>query len=180
MIFNDHGFNFIEIPYSGSDLFLESFRESNRNLKEDDTLINDKIEYYNLCIVKNPYQRAVSLYKNGMQLRKEHNLKSQNFPTYFENILNNWGTIVDNDKFNSQFYYFKKYKDIDIFKYEDLLKDWQGINKYLIEIGLNPIRYYADSSIVKKWNEFYTESESIEIINYLFEDDFENLGYSKL
>ncbi len=180
MISNEHGFNFIEIPYSGSDLFLESFRESNRDLKTSDTLLNDKIEYYNLCIIKNPYHRAVSLYKNGMQLRKEHNLKSQNFSTYFENILNNWGTVVHSDKFNSQFHYIKKYKDIDIFKYEDLLKDWQEINKYLIETGLNPIRYYADSSIIRKWKDFYSEKESVEIVNYIFEDDFENLGYTKL
>ena len=61
-----------------------------------------------------------------------------------------------------------------------MLKDWQEINKYLIETGLNPIRYYADSTIIKKWKEFYSEKESVEIVNYIFEDDFENLGYSKL
>jgi len=180
MISNEHGFNFIEIPFSGGDLFLDSFRESNRDLKEDENLLDKSIEYHNLCIVKNPYQRAASLYKNGMQLRKEYDLKSQNFSTYFENILNNWGDPVEGDKFTSQYSYIKDYDDIDIFKYEDLLKSWQYINEYIAEIGLNTIRYYTDPDKIKKWKDHYKESTAVEIVNYIFEEDFENLGYSKL
>ena len=70
MISNEHGFNFIEIPFSGSDLFLDSFWQTNRDLKEDDLLLDKSIEYYNAVIVQSPYQRAVSIYKNGSSLRK--------------------------------------------------------------------------------------------------------------
>lgn len=180
MISNEHGFNFIEIPFGGGDLFLDPFRESNRDLKEDGVLLDNSIEYYNLCIVQNPYQRAVSLYKNGMQLRKEHDLKSQNFSTYFENNLNKWGDPVNDDNFTSQHDYIKSYDDIDIFKYEELLKSWHTINEYLVDIGLNTIKYYVDPGVVKKWENHYDDKIAIELINYIFEDDFEKLGYTKL
>ena len=89
MISNEYGLNFIEIPFSGGDLFVDSLLESNRDLKEGDILLDNSIEYYNLAIIQNPYQRAVTIYKNGMHLRKENDLKSQKLPTYFENNLNN-------------------------------------------------------------------------------------------
>ena len=115
MISNEHGFNFIEIPYSGGDLFVEIFKETNRDLKLDDDLFDKAIQYYNCAIIKNPYQRAVSIYKNGMQLRKENDLKSLKLASYFENTLNNWGELVKNDKFHSQYSYVKKYDDLDVF-----------------------------------------------------------------
>jgi len=180
MISNEHGFNFIEIPFSGSDLFLDSFWQTNRDLKEDDLLLDKSIEYYNAVIVQSPYQRAVSIYKNGSSLRKECDLKFQNFLTYFENNLNNWGELVESDKFKSQYDYIKNYEDIDIFKYEELIDSWHPMNEYLTNIGLNTIKYYTDPIKIKNWEENYLEKESIEIVNYIFEDDFENLGYSKL
>ena len=180
MISNEHGFNFIEIPYSGSDLFAEIFKETNRDLKLDDQLISKSIEYYNSTIVKNPYHRAVSIYKNGMQLRKENDLKSQKLATYFENTLNNWGELVKDDEFHSQYFYLKKLDDLDVFKYEDLIKSWHPINEYLNEIGLNTIRYFTDPDVVKNWENEFEEKEAVEIVNYIFEDDFNHLGYPKL
>ncbi len=180
MISNEHGFNFIEIPFSGGNLFVDSFRETNVDFKEDDVLLDKSIEYYNAVIVQSPYQRAVSIYKNGVSLRKEHDLKYQKFPTYFENNLNNWGELVESDKFTSQFDYIKNYKDVDIFKYEELIDSWHPINEYITNIGLNTIKYYTNPIAIKDWEDNYLEKESIEIVNYIFEDDFENLGYSKL
>ena len=49
-----------------------------------------------------------------------------------------------------------------------------------MDIGLNTIKYYTDPNAIKDWEDYYLEKESIEIVNYIFEDDFENLGYSKL
>ena len=96
MISNEYGLNFIEIPFSGGDLFVDSLLESNRDLKEGDILLDNSIEYYNLAIIQNPYQRAVTIYKNGMHLRKENDLKSQKLPTYFENNLNNYDDLLLN------------------------------------------------------------------------------------
>lgn len=180
MISNEHGFNFIEIPYSGGDLFVEIFKETNRDLKIDEVLIDKAIQYYNCAIVKNPYQRAVSIYKNGMQLRKENDLKSQKLASYFENTLNNWGELVKSDIFYSQYSYLKNINDLDVFKYEDLIKSWNPINEYLNEIGLSTIRYFTDPDVVKNWEKEFEEKEAVEIVNYVFEDDFKHLGYPKL
>ena len=121
MISNEHGFNFIEIPFSGGNLFVDSFRETNVDFKEDDVLLDKSIEYHNAVIVKSPYQRAVSIYKNGLSLRKEHDLKFQKFLTYFENNLNNWGELVESDKFTSQFDYIKNYEYLSSFDSEIIL-----------------------------------------------------------
>ena len=84
-----------------------------------------------------------------MQLRKENDLKSLKLASYFENTLNNWGELVKNDKFHSQYSYVKKYDDLDVFKYEDLIKSWHPINEYLNEIGLSTIRYFTDAMLLK-------------------------------
>ena len=42
----------IEIPYSGGDLFVEIFKETNRDLKLDDDLLDKAIQYYNCAIIK--------------------------------------------------------------------------------------------------------------------------------
>ena len=61
-----------------------------------------------------------------------------------------------------------------------MLKTWQPMNDVLTELGLNSIRYYTDPDAIKNWEDEYKEKESIEIVNYIFENDFKNLGYSKL
>ena len=180
MISNEHGFNLVEIPFSGSELFLQSFRESNRDLKENDSLLTQSIEYYNVAIVQNPYKRAVSIYKNGLFLRKENDLKPQKFVNYFENNLNKWGELVEDDNFKSQYEYIKQYKDIDIFKHEDLLNSWHPLNEYLVNLGFNTIKYYTDPNLIKNWEDNFQEKEALEIVEYIFEDDFKNLGYTKL
>ena len=50
----------------------------------------------------------------------------------------------------------------------------------LTELGMKPIQYYTDPDTVKNWESEYKEKESIEIVNYIFENDFKNLGYPKL
>lgn len=181
MILNEHGFNFIEIPFSGCDIFVEVFRESNRELNEDPKLLTNAIQYHNVSIVKNPYHRAVSIHKNGLQLRKENELKSQSFLTYFENRLNNWGRLVKNDRFHPQFDYLKDFEnDLNLFKYEDLLHSWQPINDLIKEIGLNSIKVFTDPDAIKDWEKIYEDKDAVEIVNYIFEDDFKHLGYTKL
>ena len=157
--------------FGGGDLFLNPFRESNRDLKEDGVLLDNSIEYYNLCIVQNPYQRAVSLYKNGMQLRKEHDLKSQNFSTYFENNLNKWGDPVNDDNFTSQHDYIKSYDDIDIFKYEELLKSWHTINEYLVDIAIQSLSSDEIEGLSSKYNNLPISivlNSSPEVLVHLF------------
>jgi hypothetical protein len=178
MISNEYGFNFIEIPVSASELFLRVFKESNPECKLVDKKLDKCIEYHTMSIVKSPYLRASYIFRNGMQLRKESGLKPQTFPSYFENNLNKWETLPS-DIFHSQYNYIKDETDIEIFKYEDLLDDWSPLNSYLGDIGLHSVRYFSEQ-IIKNWESDYNDSDALEIVEYIFEEDFENLGYSKL
>ena len=178
MISNEFGFYLIDIPFSGTQLFKEAFLETNRDIDFSDVLSEKCIEYHKLTIVKNPYLRAAYIYKNGMMLRKEHELKSQPFTSYFENNLNNWDTL-ECDRIYTQYSYLKKIDNVDIFKYEELLESWADLNIYLGEIGFNSLRYYTEPEF-KDWKSYYKDESSLEIVEYIFEDDFEKLGYTKL
>ena len=58
MVLNEYGLNFIEIPFSGGDIFVKIFKETNRDEDVDDELVEKSIEYHNISIVQNPYQRV--------------------------------------------------------------------------------------------------------------------------
>jgi hypothetical protein len=178
MISNEHGIVFLDIPFSGSDFLKEVLIKSNPETSFDDELIVECIEYEYVALVKNPYYRAVTIYQNGCRLRKEHKLKSQRFAEYFENNLNRWD-FVDDDKFETQTSYFPD-EDLTMFLSEHLLESWHDFNQFITSIGLNTIRYYTDPDPIKNWETHYEDKIAIELINYIFEDDFENLGYSKL
>ena len=178
MISNEYGFNFIEIPLSGSELFLTTFKESNPDCVITDEKNDKCIEYHNMAIVKSPYLRASCIFRNGLSLRKEHGLKPQTFTSYFENNLNKWDALTT-DKFHSQYHYIKEVDDIEVFKYEELMDTWAPLNEYLGDIGVNTIKYFSEP-IIKKWQDDYKDEGAVEMVEYIFEDDFENLGYSKL
>jgi hypothetical protein len=178
MISNEYGFNFVEIPHSGTELFLDIFLKSNSQCKISDEKLDSYIEYHTMCIVKSPYLRASHIYRNGNKLRKENDLKTQSFVSYFENNLNKWDSL-DDDIFYPQYHYIKNESDIQIFKYEELLDNWFSLNEYISEIGLSTLKYFSEPAI-KNWHDDYKEEGSAELVEYIFEDDFENLGYSKL
>lgn len=179
MISNEHGIHLVNIPFSGYDLFMKAFAESNNELTMDDEKLNDCIEYENFAIVRSPYLRAAYIYKNGMKLRKEHELKPQNFSKYFENNLNKWDTL-ETDLFTTQYNYIKDIDGVELWKYEELLDSWFGLNDFLNESGVRPIKYYSEIDPIKNWHDFYEEPTAVELVEYIFEDDFENLGYTKL
>ena len=179
MISNEYGLHLINIPFSGYDLFTKAFAESNNDLKIDDEKLDGCIEYENFAIVRSPYLRAAYIYKNGMKLRKGRDLKQQNFSDYFENNLNKWDTLEE-DLFTSQYNYIKDIDDVELWKYEELLDSWFDLNDFLKEFGVRPIKCYSELDPIKNWHDFYEEPTAVELVEYIFEDDFENLGYSKL
>ena len=179
MISNEHGLVFVDIPFSGFDLLQEVLIKSNSQTIFNDELLVDCIEYEYITLVKNPYYRAVSIYQNGCRLRKELKLKSQNFIEYFENNLNKWD-LVDGDVFDTQESYFPKEKDVNIFYFESMLESWTEFNEFITATGLNSIKYYIDSDPIKKWESHYEDKIAIELVNYIFENDFNRLGYTKL
>lgn len=178
MISNEHGIVFLDIPFSGFKFLKEVLIETNKETSFTDKIIDDCIEYEYVALVKNPYHRAVSIYQNGCRLRKKHKLKSQSFIKYFENNLNQWDFVKD-DVFETQKSYFPN-TSATIFDYDKMLEDWSEFNHFISSTGLNPIRYYTDSDQIKKWEDHYDDKIAIELVNYIFENDFENLGYTKL
>ena len=179
MISNEHGLVFLEVPFSGFDLLKDVLIRSNQETLFNDELLVNCIEYDYVTVVKNPYHRAVSIYQNGCKLRKDLKLKSQNFIQYFENNLNKWDT-VEGDVFETQESYFLNQTDVNIFYYESLLEDWTKFNEYITGTGLSSIKYYVDPDPIKKWESHYDDKIAIELVNYIFENDFDRLGYTKL
>ena len=178
MISNEYGLNFIEIPLSGSELFLTIFKESNPDCVLTDEKLDKCIEYHTMSVVKSPYLRASYIFRNGMTMRKECGMKPQTFSSYFENNLNKWDTL-DEDIFHPQFHYIKDVEDIEVFKYEEILETWAPLNEYLTDLGVTTIKYFSEP-IIKNWQDDYKDEGAVEIVEYIFEEDFENLGYSKL
>jgi hypothetical protein len=179
MISNEFGLVFLDIPYSGFNILNEVLTSANSQTKFDDTIIEDAIEYEYIALVKNPYHRAVAIYQNGCKLRKNLKLKSQTFTEYFENNLNKWDT-VDGDMYDSQESYFPDETEVNIFQYEAMLENWTNFNEYITVAGLNSIKYYVDPDPIKKWESHYDDKIAIELVNYIFENDFDRLGYTKL
>jgi len=180
MISNEHGLIFVEMPFSGYELFKERMLESNRDTSFEDEFLPKCIEYQYSCIVRNPYLRAVCLYKNGCKLREEHDLKPQNFTNYFENTLNLWD-FVEGDEHKSQFSYLEKtVDDLMVFRCEDLVDNWGYMNEFLADFGLKSIKYFIESKETKNWEQYYEDQTAIELIEYLFDDDFSEFNYSKL
>ena len=181
MVLNEYGFNFIEIPFTGSELFIEEFKINNRDLVYDESVVGG-IEYYNATITKNPYLRASYIYKNGCKLRKSKKQKHQSFVEYFENNLNKWDyNKEDSGAIIAQIYYIEKdINSTEIFKYEELIDNWQPINILLTDLGLSKIQVFQESDYIKDWKKNYEDTKAIELINYIFEEDFEKLNYSKL
>ena len=50
MILDEYGLNFIEIPFSGSELFVSEFDINNQDVVKSENL-SSAIEYHNLAIV---------------------------------------------------------------------------------------------------------------------------------
>jgi hypothetical protein len=57
--------------------------------------------------------------------------------------------------------------------------DFSEINEFLNNNGLNQLTYYVEPELNEKWREHY-DKNSIEIINYIFEEDFDYCGYRKI
>lgn len=178
MILDEYGLNFIEIPFSGSELFVSEFDINNQDVVKSENL-SSAIEYHNLAIVKNPYLRACHIYRNGSKIRKDKKMNQQSFASYFENNLNKWD-FVQEDVIRSQHSYLSKIENLILFKHEELLENWQNLNKLLGELGLSNIQVYIESDNLKDWEKHYEDPTALEIVEYMFESDFENLGYSKL
>jgi hypothetical protein len=180
MVSNELGFVFVSIPHTGYELFKTVYGEKNGESGLDDSILLDVLDYEYVAIVKNPYHRAVDIWKNGCDIRKEQKRKQQTLGKYFENHLNRWDYVVE-DLFDTQVSYMRITPVEHLFHYEDLVGgNWSIVNKFLKSMGSLGIDYYADPDRVRDWKQYYEDPYTVEVVNYMFEKDFEFCKYPLL
>ena len=180
MVSNELGFVFVSIPYVGYELFKSVYCEKNGEGGLDDSILPKLLEYEYAAVVKNPYHRAVDIWKNGCNVRKEQKRKQQTLGKYFENHLNRWD-YIEEDLFDTQVSYMDGMQVEHLFRYEDLVEGkWTIINEFLTSMGSLGIGYYADPDRVRDWKQYYEDPYTVEVVNYVFEKDFEFCKYSLL
>jgi hypothetical protein len=180
MVSNELGFVFVSVPYVGFELFKSVYCEKNGEHTIDDSILLEVLDYEYAAIIKNPYHRAVDIWKNGCAIRKEQNKKQQLLGKYFENHLNRWD-YVDEDLFDTQVSYMRTPPVEHLFRYEDLMEgNWVIINKFLKSMGSLGIDYYADPDGEHDWKQYYEDPYTIEVVNYMFEKDFDFCKYPLL
>ena len=180
MVSNELGFVFVSIPYVGYELFKSVYCEKNGEGGLDDPILSELLEYEYATVVKNPYHRAVDIWKNGCAIRKEQNRKQQLLGKYFENHLNRWD-YVEEDLYDTQVSYMGEMQVEHLFRYEDLVDgNWSIVNEFLKSMGSLGIDYYADPDRVRDWKQYYEDRYTVEVVNYVFEKDFEFCKYPLL
>ena len=133
--------------------------------------------YYSFSVVRNPYDRVVSLYHDFCHQRGV--IKAKDFEDFVINFLtkNKWKNDIH---FLPQTYFLFEGEILvvkEFFKYEDGL---EVIYKKICEqfdLEINDIGH-ARKSDRDSWQVYYTNPEVIEIVREQYKKDFELLGYS--
>ena len=209
MISHEYGFVLVHIPFTGSKSLEEDYVKRNHEfvIASSDTkklaqelplegnqlakTIKQFYDYDLFAIVKSPYLRAVEMWINAQPKLRECGVGRLTLGNYYENLLNQCKFAPD-DKIVKQVDYLKStngmYFDTEVdinvnnlFKYEFLVDgNMAELNEFLTSLGANGMPFYHDSKkLDDTWDEYY-DDHAIEMVKYIFEDDFENLGYSKL
>ncbi len=172
MIFHHLQILFVGIPKNGStsvwkslyDPSLPQDGESNTHNHEG-VWVEDKYHYQKVCMVRNPYDRVQSSYKmfgGGVSI----NQKLKSFVDMgMDKFLNNelhWrpqGWFIDN-------------KMDTILKLENP-SDWESFMKTRVEGMIRPL----SKENVSRIESVELDDESIQMINYLYRDDFHMFNY---
>ena len=198
MISHDCGVIYLNIPFSGGESFnkfyvdrykgsMKRIEGNNENEIKQNTekYIHDFYDYDLFTIVKNPYHRAVDMWLNAQSKFKRTSIKKQSISEYFENLLNKWD-CSDEDYISYQTDYLIKkdnhinYEVKNIFHVEDLINGkFDRINLFLEDNYMPSMSFYIEEPQDENWRDYYNK-DSIEIINYIFDEDFEYCGYGKI
>lgn len=209
MISHEYGFMLVHIPFTGSKFLEEDYVKRNYEfvIASNDTkklaqelplegnqlakTIKQFYDYELFSVVKSPYLRAVEMWIDAQPKLRECGVGRLTLGNYYENLLNQW-KYAPGDKIIKQVdylkstngFYFETELDIEIsqlFKYEFLVdNDIKELNEFFQKLGANTISYYVDpKKLGDTWDEYY-DDHAIEMVNYIFDEDFEYCGYSKL
>jgi len=205
MISHDAGIILVNVPFNGTYDFekeyvkrnYESAIASNDTRKNRDILekkelgkiVSQFYDYELFTLTKSPYLRAYEMFVHERNLVDEKWFKKLSIGKFYEGILNrkieNKTEILKQiDYCKSNGNYFGHEVNFEVnhrFQYEKLSGgDFTDINNFLREHNSNTINYMCvNVQSNQKWDEEYDE-HSIEIVNYLFEEDFDFGNYRKL
>lgn len=209
MISHDCGVILVNIPFNGTDIFEDLYiKKHERNIiastdvkklpnKEPLTgrnlakIIRQFHDYEVFSIVKSPYRRAYEMWIAGQKKLKQSNIKKQNLGEYYENLLNGWNCVEDDSilrqtsylKTKNNTYFGEKnvnFEVTNLFNYEKLIENnLYELNDFLTENNLHSLQFYVDPFYHEDWREHF-DSHSIDLINYIFDEDFEYCGYGKI
>ena len=208
MISHEFGFVFVHVPFSGSESLEEDYLKKNGDyaiastdidkLPWDTPLEGENLgnvikqfhDYDLFAMVKSPYLRAVEMWLDAQTKLRISGVGRLTLGNYYENLLNKWKYAPD-DRIDRQVDYLRsedgKYFGIDVdfaveklFKYENLVDgEMADLNKFLSEVSDTNVSYYHDPHLLKDWEDHY-DRHAIEMVNYVFEEDFDFCGYRKL
>jgi hypothetical protein len=208
MISHEFGFVFVHIPFNGSESLEEEYLKKNGEyaiastdidkLPWDTSLEGENLgnvikqfhDYDLFAMVKSPYLRAVEMWLDAQTKLRIAGVGRLSLGNYYENLLNKWKYAPD-DRIDRQVDYLRstdgKYFGVDVefavenlFKYENLVDgEMSELNKFLTEVSNTNVSYYYDPNLLKNWEEHY-DRHAIEMVNYVFGEDFDFCGYRKL
>lgn len=209
MISHEYGFMLVHIPFTGSKSLEEDYVKRNHEfvIASDDTkklaqelplegnqlakTIKQFYDYDLFAIVKSPYLRAVEMWIDAQPKLRKSGVGRLTLGNYYENLLNQWKCAPD-DKIIKQVDYLKSTNgmyfgtEVDVnvnnlFKYEFLVDgNITELNEFFTRVGSNGMPFYHDpQKLDDDWDAHY-DDHAIEMVNYIFAEDFEVCGYSKL
>ena len=209
MISHDCGVIFVNIPHCGGDLFEDFYIKKSddtiisssdvKKLPGGVPLVGKSLgktirqfhDYDLFAIVKSPYLRAHEMWIEGQTKLRKSSIRKQSIGEYYENLLNGW-ECADDDAISCQASYLKStdesyfgetnvdFEVKNLFHYENLMENnLTEINEFLTYSGMHPLQFYVDYSYNDVWREHF-DQHSIEMINYIFDEDFEYCGYIKI
>lgn len=205
MISHDAGIILVNIPFNGTYKFESEYVKRNYEsaIASNDTrknraiiekkelgkIIDQFYDYELFTITKSPYLRAYEMWVHEKNLIDEKWFKKLTIGKFYEGILNrkieNKTEILKQiDYCKSNGNYFGHEVNFEVkhkFQYEKLIEcDHNDLNNFFREHNANTINYIGvDIQSNQNWDEEY-DDHSIEIVNYLFEEDFEFGNYRKL
>ena len=148
-------------------------------------------DYFTFCFVRNPYDRFLSSYffykNNYKKLILKHNGRNISDSIKKYKNFNEFCLDFDNFEYNNDLQFFKQTNFVYdnagnklinyVGKFENLQNDWNEICKI---IGINEnILIKMNNTEHDYWEKYYN-SESIEIINKYFYEDFISFNYTIL
>lgn len=190
MISNKKKFLFLHLPKTGGTSINSSLSKycdkssgsaysKHASLGEMKSAIGDKSfdEYFKFTIIRNPWDRVLSLYFWGIQIKPgrgiQSNWKNETFDSWIkntfikDNLYNIWPDQIDLMTINGvnpmNF----------VGRFENLKQDWKEICK---SICIDEELKYLYSTKHKPYHEYYDE-ESIEIVKNYYSKDIKTFGY---